>query len=142
LRDEPPYLYDLDPKDDQRLTCDYESAEEKISILDSERSELRDRMKDWLGIQGVEQWEGFRFSTPHERWKVDLRALRGIVRANEPIEIRFPQRFRLAFPDADIEALIGAGRSKQNAVLRWLPRASSVGPDAQLSRDWHEPESD
>jgi len=52
LRDEPPYLYDLDPKDDQRLTCDYESAEEKISILDSERSELRDRMKDCWGFRG------------------------------------------------------------------------------------------
>jgi ribonuclease D len=142
LRDEPPYLYDLHPEDDERLTCEYETAEDKVSILDSERVELRDRMKGWLRFQELEHWEGFRFSTPRERWKVDVRALQGLVMANEPIQIPFPQRLRLAFGDSEIEALIAAGRSKQSAVLRWLSRASSVGVDAQLSRDWHEPEPD
>jgi hypothetical protein len=142
LRDEPPYVYDLRPKDDERLTCDYELAEDKVSTLDSERVELRDRMKGWLRFQGKEHWEDFRFSTPRERWKVDVRALQGVVLTNEPIHIPFPQRLRLAFSDSDIETLIAAGRSRQSAVLRWLPRAFSVGPDAQLSRDWHEPEPD
>ena len=86
--------------------------------------------------------EDFRFSTPRERWKVDVRALQGVVVTNEPIQIPFPQRLRLAFPESDIETLIAAGQSKQSAVLRWLPRAVSVGLDAQLSRDWHEPEPD
>ena len=61
---------------------------------------------------------------------------------NEPIQIPFPQRPRLAFAESEIETLIAAGRSKQSAVLRWLSRASSVGVDAQLSRDWHEAEPD
>ena len=77
LRDEPPYSYDLHPEDDERLTCDYEIAEDKVAILDSERVELRDRMKGWLRFQGLENWEDFRFSTPRERWKVDVRALQG-----------------------------------------------------------------
>jgi len=68
--------------------------------------------------------------------------LAGVVVTNEPIQIPFPQRLRLAFPESDIETLIAAGQSKQSAVLRWLPRAFSVGVDAQLSRDWHEPEPD
>jgi 3'-5' exonuclease len=142
LRDEPPYLYDLHPENDERLTCDYETAEDEVSTLDSERVELRDRMKGWLRFQGLEHWEDFRFSTPRERWKVDVRALQGVVLTDDPIQIPFPQRLRLAFGESEIETLIAAGRSKQSAVLRWLPRAFSVGPDAQLSRDWHEPEPD
>jgi ribonuclease D len=140
LRDEPPYFYDFHPEDDERLTCDYEAAEDKVAILDAERVELRDRMKGWLRFRGFEHWEDFRFSTPRERWKVDVRALQGVVGTNEPIQIPFPQRLRLAFGDSEIETLIAAGRSKQSAVLRWLSRAYSVGVDAQLSRDWHEPE--
>jgi hypothetical protein len=67
LRDEPPYLYDFHPEDDKRLTSDNETAEDKISTLDSERVELRDRMKAWLRLKGLEHWEGFRFSTRRER---------------------------------------------------------------------------
>ena len=99
-------------------------------------------MKAWLRFEGLEQWEDFKFSTPRERWKVDVRALQGVLLTNEPIQIPFPQRLRLAFADSDIETLIAAGRSRQSAVLRWLARAVSVGLDAQLSRDWHEPEPD
>jgi hypothetical protein len=134
--------YDLHPQDDERLTRDYETAEHKLSMLDSERVELRERMKAWLQFEGLEQWEDFRFSTPSERWKLDVRALRETPLAKQPIQIPFPQRLRLAFAESDIETLIAAGRSKQSAVLRWLPRAFSVGLDAQLSRDWHEPEPD
>ena len=115
----------------------------RSSILDSERKELRDRMKAWLRFEGLEHWENFKFSsTTRERWKVDVRDLKGVATTNEPIQIPFPQRLRLAFGDLEIETLISAGQSKQNAVLRWLPRASSVGVDAQLSRDWYEPETD
>ena len=99
-------------------------------------------MKSWLRLHELEQWEAFRFSTPRERWKIDVRALQGVFVTNEPIQIPFPQRLRLAFPESDVEALIAAGQTKQSAVLRWLQRAYSVGLDAQLSRDWHEPESD
>jgi hypothetical protein len=100
LRNEPPSLYDLHPEDDECLTRDYETAEDKVSTLDSERVELRDRMKGWLRFQGLEHWEDFRFSTPREGWKVDVRALQGVVLTNEPIQIPFPQRLRLAFADS------------------------------------------
>lgn len=142
LRDEPAYVYDFDPEDDERLTGDYERAEDKVSIINSERVQFPDRMKRWLRFQRLEQWEDFKFSTPRERWKVDPRALQGAFVTSEPIQVPFAQRLRLAFGAPDIEALIAAGRSKHAAVLRWLQRAYSVGLDAQLSRDWYELEPD
>jgi hypothetical protein len=142
LRDEPRYVYDLHPDDDARLTGDYENAEDQVSIFDSERIELRDRMKGWLRSQGLDRWAEFRFSTPRESWKVDVRALQNVAATTGPIQIPFPQRLRLAFADSEIEALIAAGRSKQSPVLRWLQRTSSVGLDAQLSPAWHQPQPD
>jgi hypothetical protein len=107
-------------------------------VLESERGELRDRMKSWMRAQGLKQWEDFRLSSPRETWRVDLRAFRGVLLTEEPIQIAFPQRLRLAFQDADLERLLAVGRSRETPVLRWLPRALSVGLDAQQSRYWGE----
>ena len=89
-------------------------------------------MKGWLRFQGLEHWEDFKFSSTLR--EVESRRARLARRSttNEPIQITFPQRLRLAFGDSEIETLIAAGRSKQSAVLRWLPRARSVGVDALL----------
>ena len=140
LRDAPPYVYDLHPEDVECLTSDYEIADDKVSTFDSERVELRDRMKGWMRVHGLEQWEDFCFGAARERWRVNVRALEGVMSDQNPIQIPFPQRLRLAFEDSDLERLIAAGRSRKTAVLRWLSRARSV--DAQQSRDWHEPEPD
>jgi hypothetical protein len=56
--------YDLHPEDDERLTCDYEIAEDKVAILDSERVELRDRMKGWLRFQELETGRTSDFQRP------------------------------------------------------------------------------
>jgi ribonuclease D len=141
LRDESTH-YDLNPNDHERLTRDYETADHKFTTLDSERAELRERMKAWLGFKRLSEWEGFSFSDPSERWKLDVRALQKTPLAKTPIQIPFPQRLRLAFTEADIDPLIAAGQSKQSAVLRWLPKGLSVRLDAQLSREWHESDSD
>jgi ribonuclease D len=131
-----PRPYDLDPQDPARLTDHYETADHDVMVFESERGELRDRMKRWMRAQGLDQWEGFRFSSPREAWKVDLRAFRGVLPTEESIQVAFPQRLRLAFQDADLERLIAVGRSRETPVLRWLPRTLSVGLDAQQSRDW------
>ena len=88
--------------------------------------------------QNLLAWGDFRFSTPRERWKADLRVLGGVPLSNEGIQIAFPHRLWLAFEDSDLERLIVAGQSNQTAVLRWIPRALSVSADAQQSRDWEE----
>jgi hypothetical protein len=95
-------------------------------------------MKRWMQDQSLEEWGDFRFSTPRERWKVDLRALGGVLSAHQEIQIAFPHRLWLAFQEPDLETLIAAGQSRQTPVLRWTPRALSVGLDAQQSRDWEE----
>jgi hypothetical protein len=107
-----------------------------VMVLESERVELRDRMKRWMRAQSLDRWEDFGFSTPHEAWKVDLRAFRGVLLTERPIQIAFPQRLRLAFQDADLERLIAVGRSRE---MPWLPRALSIGLDAQQSRTGRRP---
>jgi ribonuclease D len=134
-RDRPAATYALNPLDAGELTSDYETADHNVSVLTSERDELRQRMKLWMQAQGLHAWGDFSFSAPRERWKVDVRAIAdGTIR--EPIQIAFPQRLRLAFGESELEQLIAAGVTKEVPVLRWLPRALSVGPEAQQSRDW------
>jgi ribonuclease D len=137
-REASPTSYVLDAGDVEALTDDYEAADHNVLILDSERTELRERMKRWMQAQSLEEWGDFRFSAPRERWKVDLRALGGVLSAHQAVQIAFPHRLWLAFQEPDLERLIAAGQSKQTPVLRWIPRALSVGPDAQQSRDWDE----
>jgi hypothetical protein len=133
-RGESPPPYVLDARNVEGLTDDYEAADRDVLIHDSERGELRDRMKRWM-----QAWGDFRFSTPRERWKADLRALGGVLLTHQAIQIAFPHRLWLAFDESNLERLIAAGRSNQTPVLRWIPRALSVGIDAQQSRDWEEP---
>jgi hypothetical protein len=133
----PPYV--LDARNVEGLTADYEAADRDVLIHDSARGELRDRMKRWMQVQSLLVWGDFRFSAPRERWKADLRALGGVLLTQQAIQIAFPHRLWLAFQESDLERLIAAGRSNQTPVLRWIPRALSVGVDAQQSRDWEEP---
>ena len=131
-----PPLYVIHEADVERLTRDYEAAEHNVLMLESERGELRERMRHWMQLHGLPTWGEFRFSEPHERWKVDARALMGVIPADTALQIAFPQRLWLAFREEDLENLIAAGQSREVSVLRWLPRALSVGSDAQESRDW------
>jgi hypothetical protein len=134
-----PPAYVLDARNVEGLTDDYEAADRDVLIHDSERGELRDRMKRWMQAQSLLAWGDFRFSAPRERWKADLRALGGVLLTHQAIQIAFPHRLWLAFQESDLKILITAGRPNQTPVLRWIPRALSVGVDAQQSRDWEEP---
>jgi hypothetical protein len=138
FRGQMPRTYDLNPKDPERLTNDYEQADHQVMVYESERSELRDRVKRWMRAEAVEEWEGFGFSRPRESWKVDLRGLHVMLPIEQPVQIGFPQRLRLAFEEAELEKLIAVGQAREKPVLRWLSRGLSVGPEAQQSRDWAE----
>jgi ribonuclease D len=135
-RDASPPTYVFNAEDVEGLTDDYETADHNVLLLGSERGELRERMKRWMEVRSLAAWDDFRFSPSGERWKVDLRALGGVLLTHQAIQITFPQRLWLAFRESDLQRLIAAGQSKQTSVLRWLPRAVSVGHDAQQSRDW------
>ena len=133
-----PTTYILNARKIDGLTRDYENSEHNVQVLESERSELRARMKRWMGGQNLLEWGDFRFSSPREQWKVDLRSLGDVLLANSAVQIGFPQRLWLAFEEPDLDALIAAGQSKQIPVLRWVSHAVSVGLEAQQSRDWDE----
>ena len=139
----PPYV--VDTHDVGRLTADYEAIEDEVLRLESERRELRNRMRSWMQLRDLSMCDEFRFSAPRERWKVEVRKLWGVIPAGTKLQIAFPQRLWLAFGEADLELLIATGQSKETPVLRWLPRALSVGArpvddherlEQQESRDW------
>jgi hypothetical protein len=133
---EPPPVYGFDPKQVDRLTQDFEKADHDVLVHESERNDLRDRMRLWLNEKDLQTWGEFTFSKPQERWRVELRALNGLLGGSEPIEVRFPTRLWLAFGEAELTQLLAAGQARQSAVLRWLPRAMPFGFEAQQSRYW------
>ena len=133
--------YKVREADVERVTRDYEVAEHNTLTLASERAELRDRMKQWMQRRGLAEWGEFYFSEPSVSWRVDARALKGMV-PGPALQVAFPQRLWLAFQEQEFQSLIDAGQSQETPVLRWLPRALSVGPQAQESRDWEDSEED
>jgi ribonuclease D len=153
-RETPTAPYNLNPRDVDGLTAEYEEAEHNVSELESERDELRQRMKLWMQAQSLGTWGDFSFSAPRERWKVDLHRLADVF-MREAVQITFPQRLWLAFNESELERLIATGATKQTAVLRWLRRSPSFDlevqrahsfdevqeapffdPEVQQSRDW------
>jgi ribonuclease D len=133
---EPLPVYHFDPEDVERLTSEYEEADHNVLVLESERDDLRDRMRLCLKAQDLTTWGEFAFSEPRERWRVELRALKGLLATSEPIEVPFPTRLWLAFSEAELAQIFAAGQSRQSPVLRWLPRAMPFGFEAQQSRYW------
>jgi hypothetical protein len=136
----PPYIFN--ELEVERVTHDYEAIEHEVLLLESERAELRERMKGWMMLRGLAAWGDFRFSAPKERWTVDARALSALIPHGTDAQIAFPKRLQLAFQDEELESLVAAGESRQTPVLRWLSRALSVGPQAQESRDWESDDDD
>ena len=129
-------MYHFDPEDVERLTSEYEEADHNVLVLESERDDLRDRMRLCLKAQDLTTWGEFAFSEPRERWRVELRALKGLLATSEPIEVPFPTRLWLAFSEAELAQIFAAGHFRQSPVLRWLPRAMPFGFEAQQSRYW------
>jgi ribonuclease D len=128
--------YVVRPDDPTSADRDFAGIDHRRRLLQSEREELRDRMKCWLTWKQLDGWGQFSFSAPQERWAGDIRDLAGLLPA-EPYETGLPQRFLLAFPPAALEELNPL--TSRSAVLYWHhPREVHRVDDVQLSRDWHE----
>jgi hypothetical protein len=69
---EPPPVYRFDAANVERLTHDFEEADHNVLVLESERNDLRDRMRLWLNSKNLATWGEFTFSKPQDRWRVEL----------------------------------------------------------------------
>ena len=129
-------VFDLHPDDPAALDREYAEIDHCRRLLQSEREELRDRMKCWLLWKELDSWGDFSFAPPHERWTTDIRDLAGLL-PSEPYETGLPKRFLLAFSPASLAEL--SPQTSRSAVLSWRhPRDFHLPDEVQLSRDWHE----
>lgn len=128
--------FSLRPDDAAALDREFARIDHRRRLLQSEREELRDRMKCWLLWKDLDAWGDFSFSPPVQRWSADIRDLAGLL-PPEPYETGLPQRFLLAFPPLALAEL--SPRTSRSAVLQWRhPRDFTLPDEVQLSRDWHE----
>ena len=134
---EPRTIYPVATTDEAEVDRQYAEIDDARRRLESERDELRCRMKAWMEVSALGDWEGFRFAEPEERWSADMRALVALVPASAAREIAVPARFRLAFGGGVLDRL--EATSSQTAFVTWRERlATHLDPEASQSRDWHE----
>ena len=65
--------YDVDPDDPDRLASDFAAADHQHRTLESERQELKDRMRSWMEHARVMEWGGFVLSDSTPRLNTDVR---------------------------------------------------------------------
>ena len=132
---EPCAIYVL--TDAERIDREYAEIDDARRRLDSERDEVRGRMKAWMEMSGLTDSHGFRICDPEERWSMDMRVLVEVLPAAAARVIAVPAQFRLAFGGGVLDRLQATMR--ETAFVTWRERlATHLDPEASQSRDWHE----
>ena len=133
---EPREVYPVAAIDEAEVDRQYAEVDDARRRLDSEREELRCRMKGWMEMSGLDQWEGFAFSEPTERWSADMRTLIERLPSAGDREVGVPLQFRLAFGGGVLDRLDAT--NIETAFVTWRERlATRLDPEASQSRDWH-----
>jgi ribonuclease D len=130
-------IYGFGADEAERIDREYGAIDDERRRLDSEREDLRCRMKAWLEFSARTEWEGFKISEPRERWSMDMHALVALVPAAAAWETAVPPQFRLAFGGGVIDRLVAT--MSETAFVTWRERvATHLDREAPQSRDWHE----
>jgi ribonuclease D len=138
---EPRFVFALDGLDADAVDLRYGEIDEDRRRLVSEREELRDRMKAWMEMKALAEYDGFRIADPEERWSADMRALVDLCPAAADREIAVPKPFTLAFGGGVIDRM--QTTSRESAFVMWRERTGTqLDPLASQSRDWHESETE
>ena len=125
--------------DAERIDREYAGIDDAKRRLESEREEVRCRMKAWMEMTTLTESHGFRICDPEERWSMDMRALVHVVPSAAARVIGVPKQFRLAFGGGVIDRL--QVTMVESACVTWRERlATHLDPEASQSRDWHEAE--
>jgi hypothetical protein len=126
--------------DAERIDREYAEIDDARRRLESERDEVRCRMKAWMEMSRLTDSHGFRICDPEERWSMDMRLLVEVLPAMAERVIGVPKQFRLAFGGGVLERL--AVTMSETACVTWRERlATHLDPEASQSRDWHEAET-
>ena len=144
---EPRAIYPVADHREDEVDREYAEIDDARRRLDSEREELRCRMKAWMEMTGLTEWDGFRIADPEERWSADMRALVELLPAAAAREIAVPKSFVLAFgggvvdrlrrPAARARTSCGGSGSRRSSIPR--PRSRGTGtkrrPTPTMRRD-------
>ena len=97
--------YDVIPDDPDRVGADFAAADHQHRVLDSERQELKDRMRAWMEHARRTEWGGFELSDSTPRLNTDVRDVAEWLREGESLSTGLPGPFPAgARPDASRDA--------------------------------------
>jgi hypothetical protein len=129
--------YDLDPEAPDRIAAEFAAADHEHRKLESERQELKDRMRAWMECAKVNERGGFEISDGSPRLRTDVRLVADWLREGEGPSTGLPGRFLLAFSPREIAALSEYVDGALSPVMRWRPDRTAVPIDIAQSRLWH-----
>ncbi|HJZ10521.1 MAG TPA: hypothetical protein VJ521_00125, partial [Acidobacteriota bacterium] len=71
--------YSLNPDDPYQVAADYMLLDDRQRMLESEKLELRQRMRAWMDLQSLKAWGSWKIAEPQPRWHIDVRDLEPYV---------------------------------------------------------------
>jgi len=134
-RNKPVYI--LDPDAPDRVATEFATADHEHRKLESERQELKDRMRAWMECAKVNEWGEFKISDSSPRLTTDVRIVADWLRDGEAPSTGLPGRFLLAFSQPQTAALSEYVDGALTPVLRWRPDRGVLPVEIAQSRDWH-----
>ena len=136
-------LYVVAAGDADAIAAEYATAWHDHRVLESERAELKDRMRAWMEHARLRLWGEFEISDSAPRLAADVRAVAECLRDGEEPSTGLPARFLLTFSPQQVAALSEYVDGTALPILRWRPDRSVEPLEIAQSREWHaEDESD
>jgi ribonuclease D len=130
-------VYEVDAEDPETVAREFAAADHRHRRLESERQELRERMRAWMTQAGAPHWGGFELSDSTPRVHTDVRDVVAWLRDDYEPSTGLPGRFLQALGAAQVAALSDYVDATALPVMRWRPDHMSLPIDMAQSRDWH-----
>ena len=130
-------MYALDPRDPDAVAAEYAAAWHEPRVLESERQELKERMRAWMECARLKVWGEFEISDSAPRLGADVRAVAECLRDGEEPSTGLPARFLLTFSPQQVAALSEYVDGTALPILRWRPDRSVEPLEVAQSREWH-----
>jgi hypothetical protein len=135
-------VYAFEPDASDRVAVDIAAADHARRLLESERQELKDRMRAWMEQARLAEWGGFVISESTPRLRADVRDVAQWLRDGESPATSLSGRFQQALGPEQMTALAEYVDATALPVMRWRPDQAALPMDMAQSRDWHAGEDD
>jgi hypothetical protein len=115
----------------------FAEADHEHRTLESERQELKDRMRAWMEQARRGEWGGFVLSDGAPRLFADVRDVSRWLREDVVPSTGLPGRFLQALGAEQVASLSEYVDATALPVMRWRPDRLALPMDMAQSRDWH-----